>query len=246
MDQEDSCIVRHFNYYLELSKEDKNLLFDLEKSPTNIKSGMQLWEEGDRAREFCTLSAGWAYSYRHLENGSRQIFEIFLPGDIIGLREFAFSERLAGVQMAEDGVICHFPHQHILELIRRSYTLTTVLFAISSRQQVLLTERLVNLARRNARQKLSHLLLEMYQRLQQTEAVGSGSFRLPLSQELLADLLGLSSVHVSRTFTALGEDGLVYRERHRVTIPDLEALKREVAFDNRYLIDNMRPLFNGH
>ncbi len=116
------------------------------------------------------------------------------------------------------------------------------MFAISSRQQALLTERLVNLARRSAKQKLAHFILEVYQRLRQTGPEGGCQMRLPMSQELLADLLGLSPVHVSRTFTALSEDGLVHRDRHRLTIPDLQTLARQGEFDDRYLIDNLRVL----
>ncbi|WP_444677422.1 Crp/Fnr family transcriptional regulator [Halomonas sp. E19] len=148
--------------------------------------------------------------------------------------------------MAEDGVACFFPHQNLLSIFENSFTLTSILFAIASRQQVLLTERLVNLARRSARQKLAHFLLEVCQRLQQTEATGEQCFHLPLSQELLADLLGLSPVHVSRTFSALSEEGLLYRDRHQVTIPDAKALKEEADFDDRYLIGSMRPLLQGY
>ncbi|MCE8014753.1 Crp/Fnr family transcriptional regulator [Halomonas sp. MCCC 1A17488] len=245
MNPDESCIVRHFNQYYPLSAEDKALLFRLEDSATTVKAGFPLWEERDRAHEFCTLKRGWAFSYRELENGTRQILDIYLPGDIVGLREFAFSQRLAGVQMIEDGEVCFFPHRHLVDIFRQSFTLTSILFAIASRQQVMLTERLVNLARRNARQKLAHFLLEMCQRIKQTHGNGCESFRLPLSQEILADLLGLSPVHVSRTFTALNDDGLIFRERYRVTIPDLEALKHEAGFDDRYLIENMRPLFDG-
>ena len=122
------------------------------------------------------LRSGWAYSYRHLENGDRQILEVFLPGDIIGLREFAFSQRLENVRMISDGVICHFPHKRMLEVFRESLSLTSVMFAIASRQQALLTERLVNLARRSARKKMAHFLNEMYLRLRQTNDDISGQF----------------------------------------------------------------------
>ncbi|MBD3894863.1 Crp/Fnr family transcriptional regulator [Halomonas sp. ML-15] len=244
MDFKDSCIIRHFSHYCALSDDDKQLLHELEQSPTEVKAGDQLWAEGDSANEFCTLRTGWAYSFRYLENGNRQILEVYLPGDIIGLSEFAFSQRLAGVQMIEDGVVCHFPHARMLELFRQSTTLTAVLFAISSRHQALLTERLVNLARRSARQKMAHFLHEMYLRLRQTEPEGGAAFRLPLSQEQLADILGLSPVHVSRTFSALGEDGLVHRDRHQILVPDLEALACEGEFDECYLTDNVRPLFD--
>lgn len=242
MGHEKSCIIKHFSHYCSLTEEEKKLLITLENSPTEIKSGTLLWEMGDAANEFCTLKSGWAYSYRHLENGNRQILEIFLPGDIIGLREFAFSQRLENVRLIDDGVICHFPHKCMLDIFRQSLTLTSVMFAIGSRQQALLTERLVNLARRSARQKVAHFLHEMYLRLRQTNVDISSQFRLPLSQEQLADIFGLSPVHVSRTFTALSEDGLVFRDRHHVTIPDLAALATEGKFDDCYLADNVRPL----
>ena len=70
-----------------------------------------------------------------------------------------------------------------------------------------------------------------------------GDFRLPLSQEQLADTLGLSAVHVSRTFSAFREQGLVLRERHHVTLPDPEALARVAEFDDCYLNDSVRPIF---
>ncbi|WP_404472562.1 Crp/Fnr family transcriptional regulator [Vreelandella venusta] len=242
MEEDKSCIIRHFSHYCSLTEEEKQLLDSLEQSPTDIKAGALLWEAGASADEFCTIRSGWAYSFRHLENGDRQILEVFLPGDIIGLREFAFSQRLDSVRMMTDGVICHFPHRRMLEIFRQSLTLTSVLFAISSRQQALLTERLVNIARRTAKQKMAHFLHEMYLRLRQTNRDIGGQFRLPLSQEQLADILGLSPVHVSRTFSALNEEGLVFRDRHHVTIPDLDALATEGEFDDCYLTDSVRPL----
>jgi CRP-like cAMP-binding protein len=244
MDEEKSCIIKHFSHYCSLTDDEKQLLTSLEESPTDIKAGTLLWEMGSPANEFCTLKSGWAYSYRHLENGDRQILEVFLPGDIIGLREFAFSERLENVRMIDDGVICHFPHKRMLDLFRRSLPLTAVMFAIGSRQQALMTERLVTLARRTARQKMAHFLYEMYLRLRQTNPNISGQFRLPLSQEQLADVLGLSPVHVSRTFTALSDDELVFRDRHHLVIPDLDALAGEAQFDECYLTDNVRPLLD--
>ncbi|RUR41359.1 Crp/Fnr family transcriptional regulator [Vreelandella populi] len=244
MSEDQSCIIHHFSHYCSLTKEEKALLVSLEENPTDIKAGSLLWEVGDPAKEFCTLHSGWAYSYRHLESGDRQILEIYLPGDIIGLREFAFSQRLENVCMITDGVVCHFPHKRLLEIFRQSVPLTSVVFAIASRHQALVTERLVTLARRSARQKTAHFLYEMYLRLRQTNGDIDRQFRLPLSQEQLADILGLSPVHVSRTFSLLSEEGLVFRDRHNVTIPDLKALAAAGEFDDCYLHDDVRPLFD--
>ncbi|WP_075880972.1 Crp/Fnr family transcriptional regulator [Vreelandella massiliensis] len=243
MAPEESCIIRHFEHYRRLSPKEKEILASLEKAPTAVSAGTTLWQEGKAASEFCTLSAGWAYSYRNLDCGSRQIMEIFLPGDIIGLREFAFNEHLEGVTMIEDGTVCYFPHRRLLELFRDSLTLTTVTFAISNRQQALLCERLVTLARHSARQRLAHFLHEMYIRLRQTMPEGGPSFRLPLSQQQLGDLLGLTPVHVSRTLSAMSEDGLIYRNHHTINVPDIKALAEEASFNDLYLNTNLRPLF---
>lgn len=240
---EDSCITRHFRHYCALSKNDEALLADLEQSPSDMRADEILWQEGDTAREFCTLSRGWAYSFRHMEDGSRQILEVYLPGDIIGLREFAFKDRLAGVAMLEDGVVCHFPHRRLLNVFRESLTLSAIFFAISSHQQALLTERLVNLARRSARQRLAHLIYEMYVRLHRTRAHDGNSMRLPLSQQHLGDALGLSSVHVSRTLTTFREEGLILRSRQRIELPDPDALAREAEFAAAYLNDGIDHFF---
>ncbi|WP_110686843.1 Crp/Fnr family transcriptional regulator [Salinicola aestuarinus] len=240
---QDSCITRHFEHYRTLSKNDETLLASLEQSPSKVRADQILWQEGDSAREFCTLSRGWAYSFRHMEDGSRQILEIYLPGDIIGLREFAFKERLAGVAMLEDGVVCHFPHRRLLNVFRESLTLSAIFFAISSHQQALLTERLVNLARRSARQRLAHLIYEMYVRLERTRARDGNSIRLPLSQQHLGDALGLSSVHVSRTLTTFREEGLILRARQRIELPDPAALAREAEFADAYLNDGIAHFF---
>lgn len=239
MDQSDSCIIRHFSHYASLSDEEKRLLNALEYAPTKVAAGQVLWQEGQAAQEFCTIRSGWAFTYRHLEDGGRQIIDVYLPGDIVGLREFAFSQRLTGLAMIDSGVICRFPHHRLLELFRQSILLTTIMFAISSRHQAQLTERLVNLARRNAFQKLCHFLYEMHYRLERIGESNNGRFRLPLTQEQLADTLGLSAVHVSRTFSTLSEEGLVFRQRQWVEIPDLEALKRACIFDGCYLDDSI-------
>ena len=179
-----------------------------------------------------------------MEDGSRPILEINLTGDIIGLRELAFKERLTGVAMLEDGVVCHFPHRRLINVFRESLMLSTIFFAISSHQQALLTERLVKLARLSARQSLAHLIYEMYVRLDRTKARQGNSIRLPLSQQHLGDALGLSSVHVSRTLTAFREEGLLLRSRQRIELPDPEALAREAEFGDAYLNDGIDHFFN--
>ncbi|WP_052383916.1 Crp/Fnr family transcriptional regulator [Litchfieldella xinjiangensis] len=243
MGQITSWITHHFSHYGPLSDEEKALLGELEQDPMTVTAGDIIWQENDRTGQFCTLLQGWAYAFRNLDDGNRQILKVYLPGDIIGLREFAFASRQAGVTMIEDGVLCRFTHQQLLRIFRHSTTLTAILYAISCRQQAMLSERLVYMAHRTAQQRLAHFLYEIYLRLERNGAVDEGHFRLPLSQEELADALGLSNVHVSRTFSTLRDEGLVYRERHRVHLPDPERLAEFAEFDDYYLSDSLPPIY---
>lgn len=243
MGQISSWVNHHFSRYCALSEEEKALLGELEQDPIKVGSGKVIWQENDRTGQYCTLVHGWAYSYRILGDGSQQILKIYLPGDIIGLREFAFAHRLAGVATIENGLVCRFTHQQLLQIFSHSRTLTAILYAIACRQQAMLCERLMYTTHRTAQQRLAHFLYETYLRLERIGAVDKGEFRLPLSQEQLGDLLGLSAVHVSRTFTTLREEGLVYRERHQVQFPDPAAVARFAEFDPRYLDDCIPSLF---
>ncbi|HET8790871.1 MAG TPA: Crp/Fnr family transcriptional regulator [Modicisalibacter sp.] len=240
--KQDSCFINRFRYYTDLDDKDETLLLSLERSPERKCKGITLWEEGDKTNELYILSKGWACSHRQLEDGSQQIFEVFLPGDIIGLREFAFNKHLTSVVMLDEGVICPFPHRHLIDVFHESAVLSTIFLAISSQHQALLTERLLNLAKRSARQKIAHFFYEIFLRLQRFQSLPIHTFHVPLSQQQIGDYLGLSSVHVSRTFREFREEGLILRERQWIEFPDHEALACEAQFATEYLTSDISHL----
>nr|WP_275445823.1 MULTISPECIES: Crp/Fnr family transcriptional regulator [unclassified Halomonas] len=218
-----------------MSDRDKHLLKKLEVNPVSVNAGTTLWETGDPAGRFGVLSQGWAFSCRYMEDGTRQILDIHIPGDVIGLGEYAFHHRLNTVVTLTKSEICYFPHKHLQEVFDESSTLTSLFFTIAGHHQALLTERLINMARRNAQQKLAHFLYETLQRMQRIGACNANRIELPLSQQLIADLLGISTVHISRTFAVFREQGLVFRKRQWVEIPDVHALACVAEFDGKYL-----------
>ncbi|MAM57588.1 MAG: Crp/Fnr family transcriptional regulator [Salinicola sp.] len=228
MGQQEGCIARHFSHYGKLSENDRRQLDALESASTSVAKGQVLWHEGDTARDFCALQSGWAYSFRHLEGGARHILEIYLPGDVIGLHEFPFKQRLSSVAMLEDGEIRSIANRQLLNLFRESTRITSACFAACSYQQAVLSERLVHLSRRSARQRVAYLLFEIGCRLRRNnDETLRERFRLPLSQQQLADALGLSPVHVSRTLTAFRQEGLLKLARGWVHMLDMQALACE-------------------
>nr|WP_110642865.1 Crp/Fnr family transcriptional regulator [Salinicola sp. CPA57] len=227
MGQQEGCIAHHFSHYAKLSDNDRRQLDALEGSATDVIKGQVLWHEGDMARDFYILRKGWAYASRYLESGTRHILEIYLPGDVIGLSDFAFKQRPSSVAMLEDGAIVPVATRQLLNLFRESSSLMSVCFAACSYQQAVLSERLVHLSRRSARQRVAYLLFEIACRLRRNRHTPGECFRLPLSQQQLADALGLSPVHVSRTLTAFRQEGLLKLSRGWVHMLDMQALANE-------------------
>ncbi|MCC5812698.1 MAG: Crp/Fnr family transcriptional regulator [Ectothiorhodospiraceae bacterium] len=240
-----SCIVRHFRTYAELDAHEEELLDSLEKSPQAFRRGGVIWEEGDEATDFYTIRRGWLFSYRYMEDGSRQVLDIFVPGDIAGLREFAFSGRLTGLATLTDVEICAFPKTRMTEVFGESLLLSNLFFAVAAREQAVLLERLVNLGRRTALQKVAHFVLEMYTRLQRTNNFPDNHFRLPLPQHVLGDALGLSAVHVSRTFGELKEAELLCRDGGHISILDVDRLAQVAGFKSTYLREDLSSVLRA-
>tara|TARA_R100001440_G_scaffold72398_1_gene96153 strand:+ start:21664 stop:22464 length:801 start_codon:yes stop_codon:yes gene_type:complete len=237
-----SCIIKHFEHYSPLTDNDKRLLDTLEESPETYPKNAHIWKPGDVADHFYTLSSGWAYTYRDMEDGSRQVLDIYIPGDVIGLRELAFEKQITGLYLLTDAQLCAFPKTRLTEVFSESLLLSTIFFIITSVDQAILLERLVNLGRRSARQKLAHFLLEISTRLYKTNADIDNPLKLPLSQTLLADALGLSAVHVNRTFKALKEEHLISATNGSVQLLDIAGLKEAAGFDPEYLAENVSGL----
>ena len=102
-------------------------------------------------------------------------------------------------------------------------------------------EQLIGIGQRNALERTAHFLLELGARL---KLVGLGTkkgYACPLSQNMLADALGLSAVHVNRIMRELREKGLLTFRSSQVIFDDFEGLVKLADFDTAYL-DQDGPL----
>ncbi len=178
---------------------------------------------------------GWLLRYKILHNGGRQILDFVLPGQIFGLQACLFQASLYSVATVTETTLSPIPFDMLDQVFERSPHLAKALFWSAVRESAILSEHLIDAARRSAYERISHLLLELFVRLRRVGRTQALSFELPLTQELIGDALGLTTVHVNRTFRALREDKLVAINGRRVTLLDFEALSRLCDFENSYL-----------
>jgi len=228
---QESCIVNQFSHHAELDPDEIKLLTGLERDVRAYPAGHILSEAGSLSGHFFSLHSGWAYATRILSDGQRQVLDIFLPGQIMGLRDIGFSRTQTELMALTEVEACPFPIDALEDIFQNSPKLAHVFFLKMAREHALLTERIINIGRRAAKERVAHFLLEMKVRQYATEA----DFELPLNQNVIADALGISAVHVSRTLTELRERALVEVAANRVAIQNLEGLIELAGFDPAYL-----------
>lgn len=236
------CFQASMSRYIALSDDDCRMLEHLERHTAPVGKDRVLWLLGSRVQNLFILQSGWACTVRDTCDGERQIIELLLPGDIIGLREFTFRRHGSEARMISAGSVSTFTHQHIVDLVAASTSLAISLFATIGRQEALLTERMLVTLHRSARVQVSHFVLETYLRLSKIQPVDPGRMPFPVSQRLLGQILGLSTVHVNRTLTALENDGVLAKHRAHIVIHDPRRLHAEADFDDDYLSDRVDGL----
>lgn len=191
--------------------------------------------EGVRGDRIHVLLDGWAARFRILENGSRQIPALFVPGDACDIDALHLFRNDCGVLAITRCTVAAFGRDALLSLMDAHRGLRDAMYRALAIDNAVATQWTVCLGRRSARERLAHLLSELHARLGAAGAAGDDGYGLPLTQEELADVLGLTAVHVNRTLQGLRSDGLIHLRDQRLGIPDLAALRRVGGFDPAYL-----------
>jgi CRP-like cAMP-binding protein len=185
---------------------------------------------------------GWLSRYKILHDGSRQIVDFILPGQIFGLQACLFKRALYSVATITETSLSAIPSAVIDELFETNAAFSKALFGSALCETAILGEHLTDAARRSAYERVSHFLLELFVRLESAGLTEGMSFPMPLTQELIGDALGLTTVHVNRTFRSLRKENLISMRDKSITILDFEALSQLSDFENSYLGESARAV----
>lgn len=218
-----------------LSPDEIAILGELQSTTRTIQRNRDIIMEGRTYGSILIIIEGNAIRYRILHDGRRQIVNIALPGDIVGILGPFIESSLYSTKAMTETIIATVPFTRINGLFETHPRLVTKIFLSFSCELTIYAEHLVDLGRRSAAERIAHLLLELLTRLQSIGLAEGQSFKLPLTQELIADALGLSIPHVNRVLRRLREDKLVVIEDQRVTINDIDGLSELADFDPGYL-----------
>ena len=220
------CHLRQSEAFSPVTAAELAFIEALRRGMVRIKAGGEIVAEQKTGGKLFTLYAGWAFRYKTLSDGRRQILNFLLPGDFIGLQEQFAEGATHGVEAMTDAALCVFARDGLWELFREYPNLGYDLTWLAAREESLVDENLLTAGRRNATERVAMLLIHLYRRAQRVGMVQDGSVEFPLNQQHIADALGLSLVHTNKTLKRLSATAAIRWKDRQFDVLDRGALAR--------------------
>lgn len=228
-------LVRKLEGRDRLTEAQRQALLTLPFERRKIEAGALIIREGGKIASSSLLVSGFAGRFALLDNGGRQFTQLGLPGDFMDLHSLLLKRLEHGVLAISACEVSAVPHAALRALLAKDDHLARLLWLETVVDAAVHRAWLVGLGRQNAPARIAHLLCETFARLKAVSLVQGASFDFPLNQSELADVVGLSSVHVNRTLMMLRAADLMEWRDGRVTINDWDGLARLAEFDPLYL-----------
>ena len=222
-----SCPLRPLKLFHEATADELELVQSLKRRERRLGAGEPLIHEGHTDAPLYTLLRGWAFRYKTLSDGRRQILSFLLAGDFIGVQQKMGDAAAHGVETLTDALFCVFQRDALWELHRRSPTMGFNVTWLTAHEESMVDDTLLSVGRRSAEERIASMLILLFKRAAALQAdAGAGGVAFPLTQQHIADGLGLSLVHTNKTLRKLERRGLHRIDDGRLYLGDVKAMAR--------------------
>lgn len=229
------ALVDKLTKWFDLSQGDRATLRGISTPFQLVKRREVLIAEGSKPDGVLLLIEGWAIRYKQKIDGRRQIIGFLIPGDLCDVDGSVLDQMDHSVAMVSWGKVARLSDDRMRDLAADSQDIARALAWTTLVDAAVLREWVVNIGSRNGPARVAHLLCELYVRMDNVDLVEGGSAAFPLTQQDIADALGLTPIYVNRCLTLLRQQGLLTIEDRHLTVPDLPALMQAAEFNADYL-----------
>jgi CRP/FNR family transcriptional regulator, anaerobic regulatory protein len=221
------CRLRKTDAFTPVTPEELAFIQSMRNGNGSLKveAGRAIIPEHKTGDKLYTLYSGWAFRYKTLSDGRRQILSFLLPGDFIGLQEEFADGHGHGVEAVTDVALCSFPIEKLWDLFKAHPKLGYDVTWLAAREEDIIDENLLTAGRRNATERIAMLLIHLYRRAERVGLAAEGAVRFPFNQEHIADALGLSLVHTNKTLRRLHHLGLHQIKEGQLRLLNARALE---------------------
>lgn len=235
------CPIRKLKAFRPFAPEELDFVKTFKSGELTVDPRATILQEGTSSTHLFTVLQGWAFRYKTLPDGRRQLLNFALPGDFLGLQASLFKEMSHSVEALSQMLLCVFPRERLWQLFERYPGLAFDITWLASREEQILDQNLLSIGRRTALERTAYLLLHLHSRASAVGLAPSDGFFPPLTQQHLADALGLSIVHTNKTLKRLSDRKIIRWKNRELEILDIDALRRIAVWEEDE-VEHSRPL----
>ena len=236
-------LVRKLEAHSRLDEEDRQAILALPCTRKTLEPSTYVVREGDAPELCAVLVSGFAYRQKLTGDGNRQILAVHIPGEALDFQNAFLNVADHNVQTLTRADLAFIPRIELQKLARSRPAVGQAILMATLVEASIFREWILNIGRRDALARLAHVLCEFAIRLEAQGLADENGYELPMTQEQLADTLGLTPVHVNRTIKALEAQGYIARDKRRVSFPNWREMRDVADFNQRYL--HLEPLGSG-
>ena len=227
----EKCPLRAVHALREFTAKELEFVSSFKSGELNVQAGTSLLLQSTNSAHLYTILSGWAFRYKTLPDGRRQILNYALPSDLIGLQGSVNDEMQHSVEALTDVMLCVFPREKLWILYTDYPTLAFDITWLAAREEQMLDEGLLSVGRRTAMERLAYLLLAVFQRAEEVGLTKGNSIQFPFTQQHVADTLGMSLVHTNKTLQRLSATKAMRWKERKFEILDREALTKIANYE---------------
>lgn len=235
----EECPLRPLGVFRDFEPEELDFVSKFKTGELQVERGATVVVEGSHSAHLYTVLFGWGFRYKVLPDGRRQILNYLVPGDLIGLQGSLTGEMQHSVDALSPMLLCVFERDRLYSLYREHPGLAYDLTWLAAREEQMLDETLLSVGRRSALERAAYLIAFISQRARALRLYKNRA-EIPITQQHVADTLGLSIVHTNKTLRKLVDRKLIRWLDRGCEVLDEEGLLNVARWEG--LKSQLRPL----
>ncbi|WP_235513646.1 MULTISPECIES: Crp/Fnr family transcriptional regulator [unclassified Sphingomonas] len=217
--------LHRYRSFANLTLAEEQALLELGDPPVVHHRGETFQREGESVQGFYLHIAGWIISSVVLRNGDRLIQKVHLPGDMLGTPNAVLAKTADSLTAITEATTAFVPFARFGQIFVDLPRLGALFTVAIQMERLRLLDMLATSQNASSSERLAQFLLDLYQRLETIGFVEGDAFHIPLTQEQMGDLLGITPVHMNRTLRTFDKNGWIARYDHHVKLLDIAALR---------------------
>jgi len=228
------------NEYAEIGAEPLARLSKINVTNTELKRNQKLYSLCQGRADIFIVHEGWVSLCHSVKSRGQDICNVYMPGDIVGIRESFFDNHDITIMALQNCLLGKVSINQIHEAFKDSADVKRAVVSYIMVNDNIAIERLRSCTHHKAEKRVAHFLLEIYARYNFKKMIDSNVFAFPITQEVVGELLGITSVHVSRCMTALEQKKLIRKSRSSIKLLEPDVLAEYTGFDKDIIYGHVR------